>query len=95
MAHFASYAGYGEYERNVVFVLGFMVMFWIVAAFIINNSMLIVLSVVFAMVGAYATTGNIIVASYGWVLGVFLLYLAFPVLTFLGIYQGVNQQGVP
>jgi hypothetical protein len=57
--------------------------------------MLYVLVVTLAMVGAYAATRSVRAASYGWMLGVVLLFFVFTALAALGVYKGVDQSGIP
>lgn len=94
-AHVAARLGVGDYERNVVGILALMLVAWVVAALAISEAMLHILAVVLAMVGAYAVTRDVRSASYGWVLGVVLLYVAFAVLSWAGIYAGVDRTGTP
>lgn len=95
LAEVASRLGYGSYDNLVVAILGLLLLAWIGAAFVVSTSMLLILAVTLSMVGAYAVTRNVRVASYGWVLGVVGLYLAFAVLAATGVYKGVDQQGIP
>lgn len=95
LAHLIAGLGYGDYETNVAALLGVLILAWIGAALVVSTAMLYVLLVVVAMVGAYAATRSVSDASYGWVLGVVGLFLAFTVLAALGVYQGVDQRGVP
>lgn len=95
VAGLAARFGYGEYESNVVVILGALVAAWIGAAFAISTSMLLILAVTLAMVGAYAATRSVTAASIGWVVGVLLLFAAFAVASSLGIYRGVDQTGTP
>lgn len=95
LAHLVSWIGYGEYETNVAVILGVLIAGWIAAALVVSTSMLLILSVVLSMIGAYAATRSIQSSSYGWVLGVVLLFVAFAVLSALGIYEGVDRTGVP
>ncbi|MDZ7850197.1 MAG: hypothetical protein U5K70_05085 [Halodesulfurarchaeum sp.] len=95
VAHLTARLGYGDYDRNVVLLLVLMVSVWILAALLVTTSMLVILSVVLAMAGAYAATRNVTSASYGWVLGVLLLSVAFALLSAVWVYQGVDQLGRP
>lgn len=94
-AHLADRLGVAAYERAVVAALALLVLAWVAAALVVSTGMLTILLVVLAMVGAYAATRDVTAASYGWVLGVVLLFLAFLVLSELGIYQGVDETGRP
>lgn len=95
VAELGSRLGYGSYDVLVAAVLGVLLLGWIGAALVVSTAMLQILAVTLSMVGAYAVTRSIRATSYGWVLGVVGLYVAFGVLTATGIYQGVDQQGVP
>jgi hypothetical protein len=95
LAHLVARLGYGTYETNVVSILAVMVVGWIAAALIVSNGMLTILAVVLAMVGAFAATRDVTASSYGWVFGVVLLFVAFVVLSALGIYRGVDNTGRP
>lgn len=94
-AHLASWLGYGGYERNVAALVAALLVGWVVAALVISTGMLLILAVTLSMVGAYAVTRSVRATSYGWVLGVVLLFVAFGVLSALGVYRGVDQAGVP
>lgn len=95
IAQVSARLGYGEYETNVTVVLAILVIGWIVASFLFTTSMLQILAVILAMIGAFAVTRSVTASSYGWVIGVVLLFGAFTALTVLGIYQGVDQTGRP
>jgi predicted outer membrane lipoprotein len=95
LAHVAARLGYGTYDTNVVGILAVLLTAWTVAAFLVSTSMLQILAVVLAMIGAFAVTRSITASSYGWVLGVVLLFAAFSVLSAVGVYQGVDQTGRP
>lgn len=95
LAHLTARLGYGDYETNVAALLGVLVVGWVGAALVVSTAMLYVLLVVLSMVGAYAATRSVSAASYGWVLGVVGVFVAFTVLAALGIYQGVDRSGVP
>lgn len=95
LANIAVRLGYGEYETNVAVLLAVLIAAWIVAAFVVSTSLLQILAVVLAMIGAFAVTRSISVSSYGWVLGVLLLFAAFTVLSVAGVYRGVDQSGRP
>lgn len=95
LAHVAAWLGYGEYDTNVAVLLAVLISAWIVAAFLVSTSMLQILAVVLAMIGAFAVTRSITASSYGWVLGVVLLVAAFIVLSVGGVYRGVDQTGRP
>lgn len=95
LAHIAERLGYGEYETNVAVLLAVLIAAWIVAAFVVSTSLLQILAVVLAMIGAFAVTRSISVSSYGWVLGVLILFAAFTVLSVAGVYRGVDQLGRP
>lgn len=92
-ATLADRLGFGTYETNVAAMVAVLIVAWIVAAFIVSTAMLQILAVTLAMAGAYAATRSVTASSYGWVLGVVLLFGAFTVLSALGIYQGVDQTG--
>ena len=94
-AHLASRLGYGTYETNVAILVGLMIVGWIGAALVVSTSMLQILAVTLSMVGAFAATRSITASSYGWVLGVVLLFVAFLGLSAVGVYKGVDQTGVP
>lgn len=94
-AHLSSRLGFGDYDQTVVVIIGVLLIGWIGASLVISNSMLIILGVVLSMVGAYAVTRSIRATSYGWVLGVVLMFVAFGILSSIGIYKGVDQTGVP
>lgn len=95
LAHVVAWVGYGEYETNVVVLLAFLISAWTVAAFFVSTSMLQILAVVVAMIGAFAVTRSITASSYGWVLGVVLLFATFIVFSAVGVYRGVDQTGRP
>lgn len=95
LAHLLDWVGYGEYESNVVGLLGILILGWIGTALFISTGMLRIITVVLAMIGAYAATRNIAAASYGWVLGVVLMFVVFIALSNLGIYRGVDAAGRP
>lgn len=95
LAGLAARFGYGEYESNVVVILGALIAAWIGAAFAISTSMLLILAVMLAMIGAYAATRSVTAASIGWVVGVLLLFVAFAVASSLGVYRGVDPTGTP
>jgi hypothetical protein len=95
VADLAARFGYGAYERNVVIILGFLAAGWIAASLVVSTSMLHILAVALAVLGAYAVTRDVRQTSYGWVLGVILLYLAFAVLAWTGVYGGVDATGRP
>lgn len=94
-AHLLTRLGYGEYETTVAVILGILIVVWIGASLLITTSMLTILAVTLAMAGAFIVTRNITAASYGWVLGVVLLFAAFTAVSILGIYKGVDQTGRP
>lgn len=94
-AHAAARLGYGDYEHIVLVLTGVLLAVWIGLALRYSTSMLLILSVVLAMVGAYVVTRNVAAASYGWVLGVVFLYLGFALLSRVGLYQGVDSRGAP
>lgn len=94
-AKLAARLGYGTYETNVAVSVGAMIVAWIAASLLISTSMLQILAVVLSMVGAYAVTRSITASSYGWVLGVGLLFVAFVGLDAIGVYRGVDQTGRP
>lgn len=95
LALLTSRIGYGDYETNVVMIVGLMLVGWLVTALIITTSMLQILAVSLAMVGAFAVTRSVTAASIGWVLGVVLLFVVFIGLDVLSIYQGVDPTGRP
>lgn len=95
LAHLVAGLGYGEYDTNVVVLLAALVGVWTVAAVAVSTSMLQILAVVLAMVGAFGVTRSVRAASYGWVLGVVLLFGAFVALSAVGVYRGVDQTGRP
>lgn len=95
LAHVAARLGYGEYDTNVVGLLAVLIIAWIVAALFVSTGMLQILAVVLAMFGAFAVTRSITMSSYGWVLGILLLFAAFTVLSAVGLYRGVDQTGRP
>jgi len=95
LAHAAAWLGYGEYDTNVAVVLAILLAAWIVTAVFVSTSMLRILAVVLAMVGAFAVTRSVTVSSYGWVLGVVLLFAAFVVLSVADVYRGVDRTGRP
>ena len=93
--HVAARLGYGRYEANVAALLGLLLLAWIAAALVVSTAMLTVLAVVLAMAGAYLASRDVAAASYGWVLGVVLLYVAFAALAAVGLYHGVDSRGRP
>jgi len=95
LARLASRFGYGGYERNVAAIVAVLLVGWVGAALVISTGMLLILAVTLSMVGAFAVTRSVRTTSYGWVLGVVLMFVAFGVLSALGIYRGVDQAGVP
>lgn len=95
VAKFVAWLGYGDYETDVVVSLGAMIVAWIAASLVVSTEMLQILAVTLSMVGAYAVTRSITASSYGWVLGVVLLFIAFVGLDALGLYQGVDRTGRP
>jgi lysylphosphatidylglycerol synthetase-like protein (DUF2156 family) len=95
LAHLLARLGYADYETGVVAVLGLLLLAWIGAALLIETTMLVILAVTLSMAGAYVATRSVRTASYGWVLGVVLMFLAFGAASAAGIYQGVDQSGVP
>jgi hypothetical protein len=95
LAHLAARVGYGDYERNVVLVLAVLAAAWMVASLVVSASMLLILAVGLAVLGAYAVTRDVRQTSYGWVLGVVFLYVAFGVLAWTGVYAGVDATGRP
>lgn len=95
VAHLASWLGYGDYERNVAAIVAVLLVGWVGAALAISTGMLLILAVTLSMVGAFAVTRSVRTTSYGWVLGVVLMFVAFGVLSALGIYRGVDQAGLP
>lgn len=94
-ASLAARLGFGTYETNVAAILAVMIVAWIAAAFVVSTAMLQILAVTLAMAGAYAATRSVAESSYGWVLGVIILFGAFTALSALGIYQGVDRTGRP
>lgn len=95
LAHVAAWLGYGKYDTNVAVLLAVLLSAWIVAAFLVSTSLLQILAVVLAMIGAFAVTRSITASSYGWVLGVVLLVAAFIVVSAVGVYRGVDHTGRP
>lgn len=95
LAHVAARLGYGTYERNVWAILGILVAIWILASLVVSTAMLQILAVSLSMLGAYATTRDRSDTSYGWVLGVVLLYVGFAILAWTGLYAGVDRTGQP
>ncbi len=95
LAEIGARLGYGSYDRLVSGVLGLLLLGWIGAALVVSTSMLQILAVTLAMVGAYAVTRSIRATSYAWVVGVIGLFLAFWVLSAVGVYRGVDGNGVP
>lgn len=95
LANLAARRGYGEYDTAVIGILGVLLVAWVIAAFVVSTSLLTILAVTLAMAGAYLVTRSITAASYGWVLGVVLMFAVFVVLSVTNIYQGVNQTGIP
>lgn len=95
VAHLASRLGYGDYERNVAAIVAVLLVGWAGTALLVSTSLLLILAVTLSMVGAFAVTRSVRATSYGWVLGVVLLFVAFAVLSALGVYRGVDQTGVP
>jgi hypothetical protein len=94
-AHLAARLGVETYERSVLAIVGALIAVWVVAAVVVSTAMLQILAVTLAMVGAYAATRNVTASSYGWVLGVVLLFVAFTIASVTGVYQGVDPNGVP
>jgi hypothetical protein len=92
-AHLVARLGYGTYERAVLAVLAVLVVGWVGAALVVSTSMLHILAVTLSMVGAFAVTQSVRSASYGWVLGVVLFFVAFLGMDWLGLYQGVDGSG--
>lgn len=92
VATLASRLGYGAYERNVAAVLGVLLAGWVVASLLVSTAMLRILAVTLAMAGAFVTTRDVAASSYGWVLGVVLLFAA---LSALDIYAWVDRTGTP
>lgn len=97
IARLVAWAGYGTYGRTVWAVLGVLALAWIVAVLVVvgDATMLFVLAVGLAMIGADAVTRDASATSYGWVLGVVILYLGFAVLSWTGLYAGVDRTGRP
>lgn len=96
LAHLVAWLGYGDYEGNVWAILAAMAVVLVVGSLVfVETSMLYILSVVLAMVGAYAVTRDRTATSYGWVLGVLFLYLGFALLSATGLYAGVDRTGTP
>jgi hypothetical protein len=95
VAHLTTQLGYGTYETNVVAILGVLIVGWVIASVLVTTSMLRILAVVLAMLGAFAVTRSITATSYGWVLGVVLLFVVFTALSVFGVYRGVDQTGRP
>lgn len=95
LAHLGARLGVGEYETNVAVVLAVLLFAWIAASLVVSTDMLRILAVTLSMLGAYLVTRNVADASYGWVLGVLLLFVAFLSLDALGIYGGVDRSGRP
>lgn len=95
LAHVTAWLGYGEYDTSVAILLAVLIGAWIVIAFLVSTSMLQILAVVLAMIGAFAVTRSITASSYGWVLGVVMLFATFIVLSAVGVYRGVDQMGRP
>ncbi len=95
VAQLTSRLGYGEYDTTVVLVLGILLIGWIGASLLISTGLLQILAVTLAMAGAFAVTRNVTASSYGWILGVLVLFAAFIGLDALGIYGGVDQTGIP
>lgn len=97
LAHLVAWLGDVSYRRTVWVVLGVLVLAWIVAALVVvgEATMLYVLAVGVAMLGAFVVTRDVSATSYGWVLGVVLLYLGFAVLSWAGLYAGVDRAGRP
>lgn len=95
VATLASRLGYGAYERNVAAVLGVLLAGWVVASLLVSTAMLRILAVTLAMAGAFVATRDVAASSFGWVLGVVLLFAAFAALSALGLYAGVDRTGTP
>lgn len=95
LAHGLARFRVGAYESNVTVVVAVLILAWIVAAAFVSTSMLTVLAVTLSMVGAYAVTRDVTATSYGWALGVVLLFAVFVVLSNLGVYRGVDATGRP
>ena len=95
LAQVSAGLGYGDYESNVAAVLGVLLLGWIAASFVVSTGMLYILAVALAMAGAFAATRSVSATSYGWVLGVVLLFVAFAGLSAAGVYQGVDGAGQP
>lgn len=94
-AHLLTRLGYGEYETTVTVILGILIAVWICASLLITPSMLTILAATLAMAGAFIVTRDITAASYGWILGVLLLFVVFTAASSLGIYTGVSHTGRP
>lgn len=94
-AHVVARIGYGDYERNVAVLVGILLVGWVGTALVISTSMLLILAVTLAMAGAFVVTRSVRATSYGWVLGVLLLFVVFAGLSALGVYKGVDQTGTP
>lgn len=95
VAHLAAWLGYGTYETNVAVVVAAMLVAWVGAALVVETGMLRILAVALSMAGAFAATRDVTATSYGWVLGVVLLFGAFLALSALGVYRGVDATGRP
>lgn len=95
LAHGLARLGVGKYETDVTVIVAVLVLAWIVAAAFVSTSMLAILAVTLSMVGAYAVTRDVTATSYGWALGVVLLFAVFVVLSVLGVYRGVDASGRP
>lgn len=50
---------------------------WIGVSLLVTTSLRQILAVTFSMIGAFAVTRSITASSYGWVLGVVLMFAAF------------------
>lgn len=94
-AHLAARLGVGDYETNVAVVVGGLLLAWIAASLVVSTGLLVILAVTLSMVGAFLVTRSITETSYGWVLGIVLLFVAFLALDALGIYRGVDRTGRP
>lgn len=94
-ARLAARFGYADYETAVVAALGGLIVAWIGASLLVSTAMLRILAVTLSMAGAFAATRSVTASSYGWVLGVLLLFVAFLGLSALGVYQGVDRTGTP